>query len=401
MPKSGKYSSRVSMRFSKARESFLVSLSRDLSRTGIPARVHREGEELSFWSGESELRESQLMGLMQRERNRRLEQNSSFLSRIRPLIRENLASGLALEINHISPRIDVCRTQEDRDIFRFSFLSQSVPAPMLVFRRIALLVRDEGQTGSPVMGAIGLCSSGYAIGCRDRLLGWNTANGDDVKSKNLESCMQLRICMALPPYNYLRGARLMAALVFSDPVANEIFRRYGRPHQLVAVTTSSAVGLHSAMFNRIMLRPGGLYRRIGQTGGYSTLCFCPETLEMAKFLVSSMDGARPDLVRRPIWLLKRAMSLCKFPRVQRERFLKIAIPKGVYFGAADRNAIERLRKLPSAVGLKTFAVEEVLAYWTERDLKKATADAAKVRSVRQFDPARYLHTFSRYCNAES
>lgn len=399
MTKHREYNSRVWTRFSRARECFLVSLGRDLSRIGIPARVERHGQKLCFVNGQPKLKQNQVVHLMYEERNRRLLQNSAFLLRIRPLIRENLIGGTELEIGKISPRIDICHTQNDFDIFRFCFLSQSVPAPQLVFRRLPILVRDDGQEGSPIMGAIGLCSAGYAIGCRDRLLGWNDLTGAGLKSRNLESCMQLRICMALPPYTYLRAARLMAALVFSDPVARAVRCRYGYSNQLIAVTTSSAIGLHSAMFNRIMLRPGGLYRRIGQTGGYSTLCFGPETVDAAKSLILSIDGPRPDLIRHPIWLLKRAMSLCNFPRMHRESFLTIAIPKGVYFGAADANAIEALSNLSTSAAPRAFAVEEIMNYWGEKDLKKATADTTKVDSVRQFDPARYLRSLSRQCYA--
>jgi len=163
--------------------------------------------------------------------------------------------------------------------------------------------------------------------------------------------MQLSLCMAVPPYNHLRAGKLLAALAASGTVAREFSRRYGRT-KLKSIVTTSANGLHSPIYNRIMVRPGGLYRRIGETTGYSALAFSKATLAAARSVVVDSDGVYSD--NRTISTLKRAMNLCGLPR---ERMIRLGIRKGVYMALA---------------GLDGWPDEsDVLKYWSGNILIKA------------------------------
>jgi len=182
--------------------------------------------------------------------------------------------------------------------------------------------------------------------------------------------------MAVPPYSYLRAGKMIAALAVSDSVAGEFFRKY-RPTSLKSVVTTSANGLHSPIFNRIMVRPGGLYRRIGETTGYSTLAFTKETVLAARTLVTKHDGTCPD--NRTIRTLKRALNICEIPR---ERIVRLGLRKGVYLAIPSlSNTVESDRL---AVGWPQES--DIVEYWKEKVLSKSSIRPEIVERVSKFQP---------------
>src|SRR5258708_29049422 len=141
---------------------------------------------------------------------------------------------------------------------------QAVPAPRLLYRQLAFLLRDFGQPTHPVMGINGLSSTVYSLGARDRFLCW-ADRSKTIKQKGLNACMQVAVCMAVRPYSCLRTGRLAAAMALSDFVGSEFTKKFSRKRsvaRLLGVVTTAATGIHAPIFNRIMLRKGGLYRRI-------------------------------------------------------------------------------------------------------------------------------------------
>ncbi len=312
---------------------------------------------------------------MKQERLRRLQGQSEFIARMeRSGISRLFANGPSLNVQAISPHVQFCTSRQELDIFRFLRLLQSIPAPRLLYRQLAMLVRDHGQEYSPVMGIIGLSSTVYSMGCRDRFFGWTGQENRNLKNDGLKSCMQLSICMGVPPYSYLRVGRLMAALATSDLVAAEFSRRYSNAEleaQLRAIVTTSAMGLHSPIFNRIMLRPGGLYRRIGETSGYSILFFTKETHAVARKVVTDHDGYCPATTDRPIRNLKRALTICGVPQ---EDLLTFGTRKGVYAAVGGSQSVA-----PSWP-----TVSQIVDYWKFRDLAKALIRRDLISKVRNF-----------------
>jgi hypothetical protein len=200
--------------------------------------------------------------------------------------------------------------------------------------------------------------------------------------------MQLSFCIALPPYSYLRAGKLVAALAASAEVSHEHHRRYGNP--LRAVITIAARGLHSPIFNRIMVMPGGLYRRIGQTSGYSALIFRKETLAKAKQLIQARDGQCSQTTDRPIRALKRALNICDLPR---ERLVRMAFPKGVYVACHRSNVggLTEHKHWPSAV--------ELIEYWKARDLTKAVRNDRLMELVREFECIGSISQFANFLHS--
>jgi hypothetical protein len=330
------------------------------------AGLQRRGQFLYFSAKFKNPSPAKIRDLMKVQKARRLDNEADFLKRaIATHLPRYFSTTNSVAIDRIKPQIVFCRTRTDLDLFRLCRLLQSVPAARLLYRQIAALIIDVGQPHSPVMGAIGLASPIYSLNCRDAFFSWSESSHRK-KQSGLTNCMQLNVCVAVPPYNMIRGAKLMAALAATKTVADEYKRKYRVP--LLAITTTSAMGVHSPIFHRFMIRPGGIYRKIGVTSGYSSLMFSRDTLSAAKALVRQNDGMCPGTTDRQIRTLKRALNLCRLPR---ERLMRLAFPKGVYAAVADEQSLAVLRSEATySQRPKWPTVDEVVACWRTRELPK-------------------------------
>ncbi len=286
-----------------------------------------------------------------------------------------LGDGRSIEPIRICPQITFCVSQADHDVFRYGKLFQMVPTTNRVGRQVRCLVYDVGQAHPFLMGVFELTSGAYTLGCRDDYLNWSGKSRKTIKDEGLRRIMDLASVIALPPYNLLFGGKLIAALAFSDVVVREIRRRYRS--DLLGVVATSATGLHCAILNRIGIKPGGLFRRIGQTSGYSTLFASQSTLsEARRFLpgfVSAPVGEFSTTVR-PLHVLRVAMRACG---ISPDQILRSAYPKGVYFGSLTDDHVRALQtgKTCRHQGL---VVSSIVEYWKERYLSKALADPQKI-----------------------
>jgi len=378
---------------SRSKKQFLESLATDLHKIGITCALHQQGKKLEFKVCLRPFEPSEILELMKKERAIRLQRQKAFIQQMEAQGAFCfLLEGKTLVPMHIKPRLQFCNSPKEHNLFNLYGAFQSVPAPSLRYRRLAVLVRDDGHNGSPIMGIFGLSSCFYSLGCRDRFLGWVGAENRQLKNKGLNSCMQLSICMALPPYSYIRVGRLLAALAASNVIANEFSRRYSSREQrneLRAIVTTCASGLHAPIFNRIMLVPGGLYKRIGETVGYSTLFFSKETLAAARILVREQEGACSSITARSVRTLKMALNICGIPR---ERLLRFGISKGVYLAAGGLQSIEYLRGTINEAITTWPTVEQIVSYWKSRDLPKALADDKHVRAMTEFRPEEFIQS---------
>jgi hypothetical protein len=289
-----------------------------------------------------------------------------------------LGDGHLIDPIRICPQIKFCESPFDHDIFRYAKLFQRVPNTNRVGRQLRCLIYDEGQSCPTLMGILELTSGTYTLGCRDDYLGWSESSQKTVKDAGLRRIMDLASVVALPPYNMLFGGKLIATFALSDAVIREVRRRYRS--DLLGVVATSATGLHCAILNRIGLKPGGLFRRIGQTSGYSTLFISQATLAAArKFLpgfVSAAEGEFSASVR-PFHVLRVAMRAC---RISPDTVLRSAYPKGVYFGSVSDDQVNALR-IGKTCQNQGLAIERIFDHWNARYLKKALADASRVATI--------------------
>jgi len=101
-----------------------------------------------------------------------LNKNREWIERHIDLAKKNLAQGKDILKSEILPRIEICKTQKQHDLFRIFRYYWSSPYSEYVGRRIRLLIRDDGIEGSPIIGIAALGSSIIHIPDRDKWIGW-------------------------------------------------------------------------------------------------------------------------------------------------------------------------------------------------------------------------------------
>src|SRR5208282_2155824 len=124
-----------------------------------------------------------------------------------------------------------------------------------------------------------------------------------MKSARLSAnLLEITTCGAVPPYNHLLGGKLAALLCFSPQIAADYKDRYGgeptiiRSHmanrfipadsRLAAFVTTSLYAVGASQYERVRL-PAGIIasdqpelriRRVGESSGFGTVHFSPETV---------------------------------------------------------------------------------------------------------------------------
>jgi hypothetical protein len=88
-----------------------------------------------------------------------LRKNREWIEKHIDLAKNNLAQGKDVLKSEISPRIEICKTQKQHNLFRIFRYYWSSPYSEYVGRRIRLLIRDDGIDNSPIIGIAALGSS--------------------------------------------------------------------------------------------------------------------------------------------------------------------------------------------------------------------------------------------------
>lgn len=136
-----------------------------------------------------------------------------------------------------------------------------------------------------------------------------------MKSARLSSnLLEITTCGAIAPYQTLLGGKLAALLCFSPEIGADYERRYGgepaiiRSHmanrlmpadcRLSALITTSLYSVGSSQYERVRLpadtvapgHPESRIRRIGESSGFGTVHFSPETVaDIEKFVSNERD----------------------------------------------------------------------------------------------------------------
>ena len=355
------------------RSRFIYLLARDLRQGGRWARVICPSGRATLQIG-PQVDGARIVERLKSTRAVALQQNVFRLAAWeRSGIAGLLGSASQIEPGKVKPRLKLCASRSEHRLFRYCQWYQSVPSNGRVGRRLRFCVFDVGQESPFIMGVVELASGAYSLACRDRLLGWSGVGLKSTKDIGLRMMMDLSTCIAVPPYNALRAGKLLAALAVSRPVLQVVQACYGTP--LHGLLTTSATGIHCPLFNRIMLRPGGLFRRIGQTAGFSTVHLSRETLRAARAFLPSYRSAPTgefSLSVRPLRILDHALRRCGIPS---RRLLRAGVPKGVYFAETAPGGIEHLRAGRRSRPRGLLDLRDVLAYWQSAVLPKALATA--------------------------
>ncbi len=186
------------------------------------------------------------------------------------LLLRYIASGSKINPMEIRPRLLVVqRGSLEELLFRYARLHWSIPVSAGYGRRLRFLVWDEYH--DKLIGLIGLSDPVFALGPRDRWVGW----GKEAKRRRLKNVMDAFVLGAVPPYAQILAGKLVALAVWSREVRVAFRERYGTrpsrilgeaPGELALVTTTSAFG-RSSLYNRIRFKGNLVYQSVGFTQG--------------------------------------------------------------------------------------------------------------------------------------
>lgn len=201
-----------------------------------------------------------------------LHQNHTFVEAHAAELIKFFASGRQVDPAAIDPQlVEVRSDTPEARLFRLACLLWSVPVSQGFGRRLRFLVRDR-QNGC-LIGVFALGDPVFNLSARDSWVGWTHKD----RSERLVHVMDAYVVGALPPYSFLLGGKLVAALIGSDEVKAAYERKYlGREAvisgnenraRLVLLTTTSALG-RSSIYNRLNVPDGPRFLRIGVTKGF-------------------------------------------------------------------------------------------------------------------------------------
>ena len=271
-----------------------------------------------------------------------LSKNREWIEKHNNLAKENLAQGKDILKSEILPRIEICRTKKQHNLFRIFRYYWSSPYSEYVGRRIRLLIRDDGIDGSPLIGIAAIGSSIIHIPDRDRWIGWDK----ETRTNNIIYTMDVYVLGALPPYNYLLGGKLVSYIIASNEVRELYKEKYTdvttivkrrKADDLVCLFTTSLYG-NSSQYNRLRFENRLLYIPIGYTSGYGTLHISNETFSaMHQFLIEQGIILTNRFGDGPNWRMRVIRSALDIIGFDSDVLLKHSFKRGLYAVPVARN----------------------------------------------------------------
>jgi len=156
---------------------------------------------------DGELTKQRIRDLHSGHRREVLERNRSFVETHGPELVHHFATGTRIDPASIDPElVEVKPDSLESRLFRFVSLLWSVPVSQGFGRRLRFLVRDR-QNGC-LIGLFALGDPVFNLSARDNWIGWTHKD----RSQRLVHVMDAYVVGALPPYSFLIGGKLVAAL---------------------------------------------------------------------------------------------------------------------------------------------------------------------------------------------
>ncbi len=289
------------------------------------------------------------------QRNARLQREAEFVKTKWNLLKRHFADGEQVKPDAVAPRLELISAETwQSDLFRLASLTWSIPVSQGYGRRMRFLVWDDAN--GKLIGLIALGDPVFNLRVRDEWIGWNLKQ----REQRLVNVMDAYVLGAVPPYNMLLGAKLVASLIGTADVRDVFSARYGktkgvisrkRKHaELCLVTTTSALG-RSSIYNRLRLNGEDLFTSIGYTAGWGHF-HIPDALfaKMREYLVHVHDAyaANHRFGDGPNWKLRTVRKVLAMIGLNPD-LMRHGIAREVFVCPLARNAREVLSGT-SAVG---------------------------------------------------
>lgn len=206
------------------------------------------------------------------QRKDKLKREDIFVQKNREKLLHYFADGTEVEPKQIKPRlIEVKSKTLEADLFRFATLLWSIPVSEGYGRRIRFLAMDAAK--NRLMGLFALGDPVFNLRDRDRWIDWDAED----RRKRLSNVMDCYVLGAVPPYNSLLCAKMIACMVRSKEVWLTFRNKYSgkkgiisgeyKNPQLALVTTTSALG-RSSIYNRLLINGRRYFESVGYTSGW-------------------------------------------------------------------------------------------------------------------------------------
>lgn len=329
-------------------------------------------------------------------RNEIIALNKVWIEQHLDLARSNLAIGSDVLKSEICPRIEVCETQNQHDIFRIFRYYWSSPSSDYVGRRIRLLIRDDGVKGSPIIGIAALGSSIIHIPDRDKWIGWDT----ETRTNRIIYMMDAYVIGAMPPYNYLLGGKLISYVLASNELRAIYKNKYAHAKtiiknreafDLVLLMTTSLYGQDSSQYNRLKYGKTLLYKPIGMTSGYGSLHISGETFNSMLQLaeenecnISNRFGGGPN------WRMRVIRSACDVLGLDSDLILKHSFQRGLFAVKLATNFRAFLKEESDTPRYRNMPLSKLVNYWRDRWFRMRKNNEAIVNKVKSFSSEQFI-----------
>jgi len=297
-----------------------------------------------------------------------LQAHQMWLRAALPRVLPFFAEGREVDPERITPTLVQVTEEWQHEVFRAARLLWSLPLSKGFGRRLRFLLIDTNN--DRLIGLLSLQSPPLSFPARDRLFGYPEGR----KTELVNQTMDIHILGAVPPYNRLLGAKLVAFAAASNEVRAAYRRKYagrltemeGRylPARLVALTTTSAFG-RSSIYNRLRYNGDLIAEPIGYIEGYGSFHLAELYPLFRKFLEARGISTRGGFGTGPRikWqTMVRALERLGFSSqvlrhgVKREAFI-FPLTENLKAYMEGRTARPIYRELPFS---------DLVSYWRER-----------------------------------
>lgn len=321
----------------------------------------------------------------------RLERDTRFVKSKAQSLIIHFADGGEVQPEKITPMlIEVKAESFEADLFRFATLLWSVPVSQGFGRRMRFLVMDR-QNGK-LIGILGLGDPVFNLRARDSWIGWTS----QVRRASLVHVMDAYVLGSVPPYSYILGGKLVAALAATRDIAQRFAQKYAgkrgvisggvRRPRLALITTTSALG-RSSLYNRIVVKGRLLYHPIGYTEGWGHFHLDGELFGMMRRFLAEIghpyaNGHRFGM--GPNWKIRVLRASLECLGLSGD-LLKHGVRREVYAVPLASNSREFLRGEASRLSYLTLGFDETVQFCLGRWIMPRAERYPSFKSVRRED----------------
>jgi len=320
-----------------------------------------------------------------------LNKHKEWIEKHIDLAKKNLAQGKDILKSEILPRIEICKTQKQHNLFRIFRYYWSSPYSEYVGRRTRLLIRDDGIDNSPIIGIAALGSSIIHIPDRDKWIGWDK----ETRTNNIIYVIDAYVLGALPPYNYLLGGKLISYILASNEIRKIYKEKYKdkktiirkrKADDLVCIFTTSLYG-NSSQYNRLKFKSRLLYIPIGYTKGYGALHISDKTFSsMRQLLIEKGMMITNRFGDGPNWRMRVIRLASDIVGFNSNIILQHSFKRGIYATPLARNFRSFLLGKTERPIYYNLPMQTLVKFWKERWLNMRKRNINVIDKILNFKP---------------